>query len=86
MACKSAEAREHRARSDLKRASHGEDLFTVAETRFGENWKFSSSGERLWLISGGWLADDLAELVTGSIYRQLRRWCLIQPGSASGRR
>jgi hypothetical protein len=27
--------------------------FTVAETRFGENWKFSSSGEELLAIGGG---------------------------------
>jgi hypothetical protein len=46
----------------------------VAESGFGENQKLSSSGERLWLISGGWLADDLAELVTGSIYREDGRW------------
>jgi hypothetical protein len=45
VACKSAEAREHRARSDLKRASHSEDLFTVAESRFGGNEQFVGSGE-----------------------------------------
>jgi hypothetical protein len=31
MACKSAETREQRARSDLKCTGHGESLFTVAE-------------------------------------------------------
>jgi predicted ATPase len=45
--CKSAETREQRTRSDLKRASHGEDLFTVAETRFGGNELFGDSSEQL---------------------------------------
>ena len=52
MACKSAETREQRARSDLKRASHGEDLFTVAETRFGGNEQFVVSGEQLEASAG----------------------------------
>jgi hypothetical protein len=47
VACKSAETREQRTRSDLNRASHGEDLFTVAETRFGGNEQFGGSGEQL---------------------------------------
>jgi hypothetical protein len=47
---------------------------SLAETRFGANTKFPSSGERLWLIGGGWLADDPTELVTDSIYRRARRW------------
>jgi hypothetical protein len=47
VACKSAETRAQRTRSDLKRASHGEDLFTVAETRFGGSEQFGGSGEQL---------------------------------------
>jgi hypothetical protein len=60
--------------ADLGTTGRGEGVLAVAESGFGENQKFSSSGERLWLISGGWLADDLAELVTGSIYREDGRW------------
>jgi hypothetical protein len=48
--------------------------FCGGGNQFGGNKKFASSGERSWLISGGWLADDPAELVTGLIYRRLRRW------------
>jgi predicted ATPase len=47
VACKSSETREQRTRLDLNRASHGEDLFTVAETRFGGNEQFVVSGEQL---------------------------------------
>jgi hypothetical protein len=47
VACKSADTREQRTRSDLKRASHGEDLFTVVETRFGGSEQFGGSGEQL---------------------------------------
>jgi hypothetical protein len=39
----------------------------------GANSKFASSGEGLLAISGGWVEDDLAELVGASIYRALRR-------------
>ena len=50
----------------------------VAETRIGEKPKFKLSDARLLTIVGGWVADDLAELVTGSIYREngrrLRIW------------
>jgi hypothetical protein len=42
VACKSAETREQKG---LKRASHGEDLFTVAETQFGGTERFRDSGE-----------------------------------------
>ena len=52
MACKSAETREQRTRLNLNRASHGEDLFTVAETRFGGNEQFVVSGEQLEVIAG----------------------------------
>jgi hypothetical protein len=81
----SAQTREREQWINLERAGRGELDSTVAETRFGENWKFSSSGERLWLISGGWLADDLAELVTGSIYREDGRWWSIRSSRAGGR-
>ena len=52
VACKSAETRAQRTRSDLKRASHDEDLFAVAETRFGGNEQFMGSGERLEASAG----------------------------------
>jgi hypothetical protein len=52
VACKGAKTREQRARSDLKRASHDEDLFAVAETRFGGNEQFMGSGERLEASAG----------------------------------
>ena len=48
--------------------------FTVAEKGFGGNKEFGHTGDRLLAILGGWVADDLAELVTGSIYRENRRW------------
>jgi predicted ATPase len=52
VACKSAETREQRTRLDLNRASHGEDLFTVAETQFGGNEQFVVSGEQLEASAG----------------------------------
>jgi hypothetical protein len=52
VACKGAETREQRTRSDLKRASHGEDSFTMAETRFGGNEQFTDSGEQLEASAG----------------------------------
>ena len=86
MACKSAETREQRARSDLKRASHGEDLFTVAETRIGEKPKFKLSEARLLTIVGGWVGDDVTQLGEGSIYRRLRRWPGIWMTMRGGRK
>jgi hypothetical protein len=52
VACKSAETREHRTRLDLNRAGHGEDLFTVAETRFGGDEQSVVSGEQLEASAG----------------------------------
>jgi hypothetical protein len=46
----------------------------VAEKGFGENKEFGHTGDRLLAILGGWVADDLAELGTGSIYRENGRW------------
>jgi hypothetical protein len=37
-------------------------------------------------ISGGWLADDFAELVGGSIYRRRKRWPGILRWTRDGRR
>jgi hypothetical protein len=37
---------------DLNRASHGEDLFTVAETRFGGDEQFVVSSEQLEASTG----------------------------------
>jgi hypothetical protein len=48
--------------------------FTVVAKRFGGNKEFGYTGDRLLAILGGWVADDLAELVTGSIYRENGRW------------
>jgi hypothetical protein len=45
----------------------------VAESQFGGSWKLGLTGDRLRTILGGWVLDDLAELVEGSIYRALRR-------------
>jgi hypothetical protein len=42
----------------------------VAEKGFGGNKELGHTGDRLLAILGGWVADDLAELVTGSIYRE----------------
>jgi hypothetical protein len=52
----------------------------------GENAKLELAGDRLGAILGVGVRNDVAKLVTGSIYRQLRRWRLIRPGSAGGRR
>jgi hypothetical protein len=49
----------------------------VAEKGFEGNKEFGHTGDRLLVILGGWVADDLAELVTGSIYRENRRWLRI---------
>jgi hypothetical protein len=46
----------------------------MAEKGFGGNKEFRHTGDRLLAILGGWVADDLAELVTGSIYRENGRW------------
>jgi predicted ATPase len=53
VACKSAETREQKTRLDLNRASHGEDLFTVVETRFRGDEQFVVSGEQLEARAGG---------------------------------
>jgi hypothetical protein len=45
VACKSAETREQMTRLDLNGASHGDDLFMVAETRFGGDEEFVVSSE-----------------------------------------
>jgi hypothetical protein len=46
----------------------------VAEKGFGGNKESGHTGDRLLAILGGWVADDLAELGTGSIYREDGRW------------
>ena len=48
--------------------------------RFGGSVKFELTGDRLGAILGGWMCDDLAELVVASIYRERQRW----PGIFSG--
>ena len=52
VACKSAETREQMTRLDLNRAGHGEDLFTVAETRFGGDEQFVFFGEQFEASAG----------------------------------
>jgi hypothetical protein len=37
------------------------------------NKKFGHTGDRLLAILGGWVVDDLVELVEGSIYRKSER-------------
>jgi hypothetical protein len=39
----------------------------VAEKGFGGNKESGHTGDRLLAILGGWVADDLAELGTGSV-------------------
>jgi hypothetical protein len=53
---------------------------------FGGNKEFGHPDDRLLAILGGWLADDLAELVEGSIYRFQRRWPWILGKTHGGRR
>jgi hypothetical protein len=52
--------------------------------QFGGKLKFKLSDERLLVIFGGWVCDDLAGLAGASIYRD-RRWS-IRAGCAGGRR
>jgi hypothetical protein len=40
----------------------------------GENVKLELGGDRLGVILGVGVRNDVAKLVTDSIYRQLRRW------------
>jgi hypothetical protein len=60
--------------------------FTVAETNLGEKGNspvmVGNRGEER--VFG--LRDDLTQLPGGSIYRQLRRWRIIWPSRAGGRR
>jgi hypothetical protein len=51
--------------------------FTVAESGFGANPKFTSSSEGLPAINGGWVDDDVMQLGEGSIYSASGRWPLI---------
>jgi hypothetical protein len=48
--------------------------------------KFELTGARLLVILGGEMGDDVAKLVSGSIYRRFRRWRLIWSNIAGGRR
>jgi hypothetical protein len=70
----SAQTRKQGTWTDLWMAGHGRVWFTAAETEIGGRSKFTSSGERLLTILGGWVGDDLAGLVGASIYRAQRRW------------
>jgi hypothetical protein len=74
VACKSAETREQRTTLDLNRASHSEDLFTVAETQFGGNEQFvvSASLVNNWRqVLVLWIGNYPMELMACSIYRVL---------------
>jgi hypothetical protein len=55
----------------------------VAEKGFGGNKEFGHTGDRLLVILGGWVVDDLVELGTGSIYRENGRWPRIWTGHAA---
>jgi hypothetical protein len=67
-------------------AGHDRVWFTAAETEIGGSSKFMSSGERLLTILSGWVADDLVELVEGSIYREQERRPRILTVTRGGRR
>jgi hypothetical protein len=54
--------------------------------RFGGSVKFELTGDRLGAILGGWMCDDLAELVVASIYRERQRWPGISVVTRDGRR
>jgi hypothetical protein len=57
-----------------ERTGHGGVVLYGGGDQFGGNKEFGHTGDRLLAILGGWVADDLAELVTGSIYRENGRW------------
>jgi hypothetical protein len=45
----------------------------VAETRIGGNPELELAGDRLGVILGGLVREDVAKLATGSIYRRSER-------------
>jgi hypothetical protein len=49
----------------------------------GENVKLELGGDRLGVILGEGVRNDVARLVTDSIYRQLRRWRSIWSSNAA---
>jgi hypothetical protein len=71
---------------NLWRTGHGELGSAVAETWFGGKLKFKLSDERLLVIFGGWVCDDLAGLARASIYRAQQRWPGISVGTRGSRR
>jgi hypothetical protein len=70
---------------DLRRASHGEASFTMAESRFGGNGRLASSGDQLRARLGGLVLDYPTELMACSIYRVRERCCLIWMNCTGGR-
>jgi hypothetical protein len=58
-------------------AGHGGLGFTVSFDCFGGSKKLELAGDRLGAILDVGVRNDIAKLVTGSIYRQLRRWYSI---------
>jgi hypothetical protein len=60
--------------TNLSWAGHGWAVLRGGGDQFGGNKKFSSSGERSWLISGGWILHCLTELAAGSIYTLSEWW------------
>jgi hypothetical protein len=63
--------------TNLSWAGRGWAVLCGGGDQFGGNKKFSSSGERSWLISGGWILHCLTELAAGSIYTHRERWSRI---------
>jgi hypothetical protein len=71
---------------DLRRASHSEVSFTVAQSRFGGNLELASSGEQLEARLGGLVRDYPTDPVVCLIYSVLEWWPPILDWRASGRR
>jgi hypothetical protein len=63
--------------TNLSWAGRGWAVLRGGGDQFGGNKKFSSSGERSWLISCGWILHCLMEPATGSIYTHRERWSRI---------
>jgi hypothetical protein len=65
-----------------KRAGHSE-VFFAGGNRIGANAKLELAGNRLGAILGVGVRNDIAKLVTSSIYKRLRRWHTIWSSNAA---
>jgi hypothetical protein len=61
-------------------------VLAVCLSRFGGTVKFELAGDQLRVILGGWVCDDLAELMEGSIYTKRERWPGIVAMTRGGQR